>query len=990
MSHNSLPQLNSAQQEAVNYVDGPLLIIAGAGTGKTTVITEKIAHIIEQGLAEPEEIVALTFTDKAAEEMEERVQKRLSLGYREIQIATFHRFCQRLLQDFGMDIGLSRQTRLLSQTEIWLLLQKHWYEFDLDYYRPIGNPYSHIHSFIDYFSRCKDALISPQMYLQYVEEELLNNDDIHLEDKNRYQELGQAYHQYQQILQDAHAFDFGDLLFQSVRLLQERLSVCEALQKQYKYILVDEFQDVNWAQYQFIRLLGANSQVTAVGDDDQAIYAFRGANVSNILRFQEDFPGAKPIVLTENYRSVQPILDLAYTSIQENNPDRLEARLSLDKRLQAHRKADTKESVAVQEYAVSRLEDEVATVIQEITQLKKNDLSLSFDDIALLVRANNHAEPFMHAFEQAGIPYESIASAGLYRQPIVMDCLHFFHAIDDQEASAALYQLLRLPCIGFSAEDLHRFVTVTKQKSLSYYDALQQVASLGISAEGVRIAQQLLGWVEHGARRAQEEKPGPVLYSFLEDSGYLSYIAQKEEEGDAQMIRQVEQLKQWFDLIAAYEQSVPEASVHRFMQYYAQLRASGDDGDLYHPGDTYDSVNVMTIHGSKGLEFRYVFLVNVVEGRFPSRARREPMDIPEGLLTEQRLLVSKEAHYQEERRLFYVALTRAKDRVYLIHGEDYGGVRKKKVSRFLAELHEQGILVSEDNTDVVEKESGFALPKKIDVAKREAFYQLPGAFSFSQLQSYDRCPYQYKLQHVLQIPKRGNAALSFGQSIHQTLQRFYEEVQRMNQQTQGSLFSFEPVSSEQTGDVNVPRMDRLIALYDEYWQGDWYQDKTQRLAYYDQGKKQLRAWYRSQEEQWTVPVALEAGFNIRIENYRIVGRMDRIDPMEDGHIEIIDYKTGKPKEKLKKQDKEQLLLYQLAASTLPEYTRLGKVGKLSLYYLEDNSVQSFLGTEAELEEMKTRLAEECQQIEARSFEPKPSAFVCNFCDFKEICQYRAS
>ena len=333
--------LNPAQKEAVEYTGGPLLIVAGAGTGKTTGITQKIAHLIAQGLAKPEEILALTFTDKAAGEMEERVDQLVDIGYTEMQISTFHAFCQRLLENHGLDIGLPNRFDLLTETEAWLLVRENLDKLNLDYYRPLGNPTRHIHELLRHFGKCKDELITPEEYLRYAEQIKLDGDDVNTSERSRLIEVANAYHRYNHLLIEHGAFDFGDLIGYSVRLLRERPLIRQALQARFKYILVDEFQDVNYAQYELVKLLTVQSsefrvqrpQLTVVGDDDQSIYAFRGASVANILQFKEDFPDSKEVVLTENYRSGQEILDCAYHLIQNNNPDRLEEKLKIEKRL---------------------------------------------------------------------------------------------------------------------------------------------------------------------------------------------------------------------------------------------------------------------------------------------------------------------------------------------------------------------------------------------------------------------------------------------------------------------------------------------------------------------------------------------------------------------------------------------------------------------------------------------------------------------------------
>lgn len=967
--------LNSAQREAVEYNEGPLLIVAGAGTGKTTVITQKIASLIDTGTAKPEEILALTFTDKAAGEMEERVDDLISSGYLDLSISTFHTFCQRLLESRGMDIGIPNAFRLFSETDAWLLMRKYIYELGLDYYRPLGNPGKHIHNFLQHFSKCKDELVSPADYVTYAEGVALDKDAVQSGEKERLGEIANAYHAYNQLLLDAGALDFGDLIFYAVKLLRERPAIRTQIQKRYAYILVDEFQDVNYAQYELVKLLVGNTgRLTVVGDDDQSIYAFRGASVSNILRFKDDFPDAKEIVLTENYRSRKEILDMAYASIQQNNPDRLEVKLHINKRLTSPE--SEKEAGIIRHLHVPTGESEVEVVVQEIISLKQRDSALLWDDIAILVRANNHADPFLQGLEQAGIPYEFLASRGLYRQPVVLDCVAFFQAIRDHYEALPIFRLLKLPFLGLAENDLRLLTHGARKKSVSYYEMLKRAGSFGLSTDGVRVCERMLSFVHKGMKKARYEKPTVVLYHFLEESGYLKYLADQEEAGDAKCIRQIYHLKQFFDFLASYEQAVPDAHVPAFVDHFEQILASGDEGTLFQPMETPDSVNVMTVHGSKGLEFRHVFIVNMVDDRFPSRRRGEAIELPEALVKEQ--LPEGDYHYQEERRLFYVAMTRAKERLYLTSADTYGGIRKKKVSRFLQEIHLEAEAASSSFAV-----SGIGLEKKqrqIEEEKTHIVYELPKKFSFSQIRAFQTCAYQYKLAYILKIPMKGSPYFSFGQTMHTTLQRFYERIQEINGLAQSSLFGL-PESPSVVSNIKVPPLAELLKIYETVWISDWYNSKRQREEYYKKGKESLRAFYAKEDGQWTIPVAIESGFQVAIGGHLIHGRIDRVDRLPDGTLEIIDYKTGASKEKLSADDKQQLLLYYIAAEQLPEYRTVGAAKRLTFYYLNDVMRTSFEPKEKDVEVFSQKIIKTLDELHKTDFSSIGKKDMCGRCDF---------
>lgn len=974
-----LRQLNQAQKQAIEYNDGPLLIVAGAGTGKTTVITEKVAYLVEKGLTKPNEIVALTFTDKAAREMEDRISERLDTQYTEIFIGTFHTFCQRILEDYGLEIGLPNRFKLVTETDAWLMMREKIYDLGLDYYRPLGNPTRHIHELLDHFSKCKDELIRPEQYIEYAESVRLDSDGALNQESNRLKEVANAYHYYNQLLLEQNALDFGDLIFYSVELLQKRSNILQKLHKKYKYILVDEFQDVNFAQYNLVQLLSQKTFLTVVGDDDQSIYAFRGASISNILHFKEDFPHSKEIVLQENYRSQQQILDIAYTSIQNNNPERLEVKLNIDKHLVSRIEKENAEVVFI---PAASIDEEVKKVVEKILDLKENDSNATWDDFALLVRANSHADPFLRGLQNANIPYEFLASVGLFKQPLVMDCINFLKAVENFYDASALFRIMRMICFNMADADIQKVTFLAKKKSLSFFEILEHAGEYHISPDGVQIAYKIISLLQEAVSLNRTLSPSKVIYHFLQKSGCLEYLSVKEQEGDVDILHQIYQLRQFFDILARYEEIHPDAHVASFLEQYNYMVESGDEGKLYQPVDTPDSVNVLTVHAAKGLEFKYVFIVNIVEERFPTRRRGGGIEIPDALVKE--TIPQGDYHLQEERRLFYVAVTRAKKGLYFTAAKSYGGVREKKISRFLSEIG-----YSFDQINKGEKLFDVLSPplKGERSFSKSTSDIVPSTFSFSQIKSYETCPYQYKLAHVLKIPTKSNASFSFGQTIHRTLEKFYSLLQERNAQTQASLFDV--TTPQKTDGLAVPTLTELLQLYQDNWIPDWYKDKKQREEYYEKGKEILKVFYSSQEGKWTVPLALEAPFKIKIGNESIQGRIDRIDQLDDGSLHILDYKTGTPKEKVEGDDKDQLLVYQIVAESLPQWRNVGPIGKLTFYYLNNNTQVSFVAGNKDLEKLKEKIDTTISRIKQKEFDATPNQVICRNCDFRDICEYRS-
>ena len=960
-------KLNKSQEQAVNHDQGPIILIAGAGTGKTAVITQRIAKLIEKGKANPEEILAMTFTDKASAEMEERVDKLLPLGYSELWVNTFHAFCEKILKDHALDIGISNDFKLLDQTSSWLLVRKNLDKFDLDYYKPLGNSTKFIHALLNHFSKCKDEVIYPEDYLEYSDKVGLDKDlaqdreDVESEVK-RLKEVTNSYHVYQQLLLDNNALDFGDLINYTLKLFQKRPHILEKYRKQFKYILVDEFQDTNYAQYELIKLLAApKNNLMVVGDDDQSIYKFRGASVSNILTFKKDFKGLKEVFLTDNYRSGQNILDSAYNFIQLNNPDRLEAKLEkgLSKKLKSH--TDNKGKVEVLSYTDKNTE--IDGVLSKINEIKKKDKDIKWSDFAILVRANDQATGFISMMRKAGIPNKFMASKGLYTQDIVLDILSYLKLLDNYHESSALYRILNLPVYNLTIKSIINLNHLANKKSLSLFYTLKTYKEhLKLPVGDQKGIEQLLQHIDKHTEQAKTKQISQVIYNWLEDSGYLTLLTIEDSERNRE---QQNFLTQFFKELREWEEeALGKESIHDFLDTMEMKLESGELGSIQHDTESGpDVVNVMTVHGSKGLEFKFVFIVNLVHLRFPSTEKRDPIELPLDLVKE--ILPEGDAHLQEERRLFYVALTRAKERVFLTLAEDYGGARKKKLSRFLEEL---GIIVKSKEKNVKEV-------KQVDKTITKPEYNIPKVFSFSQLKAYETCPRQYYYSHIVKLRASGKPSFSFGRTMHNALYKFFKLIVERNELKQQDLFKKEEK-------IKQPTLKDLLEFYKESWIEDWFEDEKQKEEYYKKGEEILKEYYNKYKKDFPIPIFLEKGFHIKVKGNSLKGTFDRVDPIGKNHWNIIDYKTGKAKDKLTFEDKKQLLIYQIAAEDVFKT----KVKNLTFYYLNENTEISFVGTDKEIEKIKLWIMDIINQIKEQDFTAKPG-FTCKFCDFKKICPF---
>jgi len=976
-----LDGLNAEQRAAVTHEGGPLLIVAGAGTGKTMVISRRIAWLIAGRKAAPDEILALTFTDKAANEMTERIDALLPLGYTDMWVSTFHAFCQRILQEHGLDIGLPHDFRLLGETDAYLLVRRNFDRFRLDYYRPLGNPTKFIHALLRHFSRAKDEAVRPEEYLEYAKQLSLDKDNpaFDAEEGTRLAELANAYHTYQQLLLDNGCIDLGDLLIYVLELFRKRPKILAKYRQQFKYIVVDEFQDTNWAQYDLLKLLARrDGGIVVVGDDDQSIYKFRGASVSNILQFKDDFPSASEVVLTRNYRSLQNILDLSYKFIQQNNPNRLEAKLAgqktaggavISKKLSSARP----ELAAIEHLAFATGEDEAAGVVDRILAIKDRQPDLTWSDFCVLVRSNSGAEPFSNELQLRGIPYQFLALKGLYAKPIVLDILAYFRLLDNYHESPALYRVLSSPPYRVDGEDLVNLSHEANKKAESLYETLKRSALLTLQPETRRIIDKLLADIANHTQLARTRRVSEVLVKFLYDSGYA---AELKRDDTAEAREQTSYLNQFLARVRRFEAGHDEPLLRHFLEEFSMERDSGEAGGLNFDVETGpDMVRIMTVHAAKGLEFTDVFVVGLVDKRFPAVDRGGDIELPDALTKE--IIPEGDIHLEEERRLFYVAMTRAKDGLFLTSAENYGGKMKKKPSRFLSELGFVATAAAPAAQLPLAPEPGpAAIPKKPD-------YQLPKYFSFTQLAAYGKCPLQYKYAHVLKIPLFGKPQFSFGKTIHATLERFMSLYAERRAAKQQQLFaSAEPAAN---GDRLPVSREELSALYDELWVDDWYPDKAVKEEYRKKGRGILDLFYERTAAAPPDPLLLEKDFKLKVGDFWLRGKIDRIDRLNGQEVEIIDYKTGRSKAdgKIDSEDKKQLLLYQLAAGRL-----LGlKPAKLTYLYLEDGAAVSFVGTEAELSKFEQGLEDQIDKIKTGDF-TATSGWHCSFCDFADICEFR--
>lgn len=982
------------QLKAIKAENGPVLIVAGAGTGKTYTLTQRIIYLIKEKNIDPTSILALTFTEKAAYEMSERVDKALPISTPEIIISTFHSFCDKILREEAFNIGFSPDFKVLTSSDEIFLIRKHLFEFELDHFVPSGNPTKFIGELVKHISRIQDENISPEKYGEFYKKK---SKSLEPDEEKKLKELVSFYKQYSELKKKNNSMSFGDLVYNTLQLLHTNEKLLNKWQKRFEYLLVDEFQDTNFAQYDLIKMLVAankNPNIMVVADDDQSIYKFRGAAVSNVLEFCKDFEKAERIFLTENRRSVQRILDVSYKMIQNNNPDRLEVQEKINKKLSAvgENLVEYPEPVEYRYYL--RGDDEAEGIALEIKDLiKKTDVvdpdkeqlgltfkpSVRLSDIAILVRAHSHLDMIVPALTRHAIPYQFSGARKLFNEDVVKDLVNFLRVVMDYTNDIAFNGLIASEIWDLTERDFIEVNVYARNKKVSVFEGIENIIEEEPKFNIEKIMKIIELVKESWIMVKSKKKIWEILFKFVNDSGYIKYYSDGDSsETDDVVIdvssqfeneRKLQNISKLFEFIAEYERNNPDSTIYEFLDYI-DLTINSGDSPLVDDSDfsTSNAVRLITVHSSKGLEFPVVFMPSLVRGRFPGTKKSDLIPVPEELIREH--LSSGDEHEQEERRLFYVGVTRAKYKLYLSSAQAYAeGKRKFRISPFVVEG-----LKESDIEKQIEKPITYELkfPEVISEVKNyENETREVTSLSFSQIETYETCPRQYWYKYIIRIPSKPSAAISYGNTIHQVMQEFYMRLK--NSEPEENL-----------------TLESLLELYEKSWIPLGYMDKNHEKKFFTQGQNSLTSFYNNLFDKLTIPLRLEEEFVTKIGDIKIKGKIDRIDQInsENKEIEIVDYKTGTGKAKSKKIDKKgkrQLAIYAKAAE---EVFGL-KASYFSLLFIDQDIKLTLNAKELEKfeEEMVEEIGNVAMGIKNRDFHATPSVFVCKFCDFKSICKY---
>jgi DNA helicase II / ATP-dependent DNA helicase PcrA len=957
------------QREAIEHTQGPMLVVAGAGTGKTSVLIHRIARLVQQGHAKPEEVLALTYTVAAAGEMRERV--RTLLG-KPIQSATFHDYCNDLLKRAKKNFGV------LDEKDLWIYLRKRIHELHLEHYVRAANVGQFLNDLLSFLTRCHDELVTPEKYAEYVarlergesavsrvakSKDQLSDDEV----MARCQEIARVFATAEKWLREENLGTFGHMITRAHELLTTDKNLLAAEQARACFILVDEFQDANFAQIEILAALaGAEVNVFVVGDPDQAIYRFRGASSAAFQLFRRHFPNTKLVVLEKNRRSTTPILQCAFSIVNKNPPvfaaserGALAYRrtpLQSAREEYARREGQTLTTFPVEAISFAGRDAEAPDVVSIIEETRRRT-RCQWKDIGVLYRSHINRDEVVHQLAEREIPF-SIENMDVSDTPEVRDLFACVAVVVDLGSDASLFRVAALP--QFSVDPLQLRAALRAIAKDSKEGVVVPLSSVLDTVAGGRAVLDVV-------RRARDE----VNRSQAKAHAALQLIAKQFQLDLSSPILQAA-----LKFAAAWEDKpkTETKELGEWIDYLNYFREAGGVIPLA-SNDDDDAVRLMTAHGVKGLEFAHVFILRATSPSFPASYKERLVELPVELRDPDSVTGGddKTLHDQEERRLFYVAMTRAKDSLHIYGKQGIG--HNKTPPGFMREminnpglqlwLRSRSALPSQPELITIAAAADPAYPEGSHLPAWLALPAVEGLgarLSASAVETYETCPLQFKFEREWKLSRQVHAAMQYGAAMHRVLRTYYDSARAGRTRSD----------------------EELMQLFREDEGISGIQDGYQRDLYLKQGETQLRDFLAGTRSA-PAPEVLhtEEWFDVQIAGTKVAGRIDRMDRTRDGSVNIVDYKTGKARSQEDADESLQLSIYAMAAQEKWGY----RIGALVFHNLEGNVPVFSRRTDFQLEEARERVRAVARGIAEGNFEPNLD-YHCNFCAFRGLCPAR--
>jgi DNA helicase-2/ATP-dependent DNA helicase PcrA len=955
------------QSEAIEHVRGPMLVVAGAGTGKTSVLIHRIARLVEQGHAKPEEVLALTYTVAAATEMRDRVR---ALVGKPIHSATFHDYCNDLLTRAGKKFGV------LDEKDLWIYLRKRIHELHVEHYVRAANVGQFLSDLLGFLSRCHDELVTPERYAEYVarlergetavprvaksKDQLSDAEVI-----GRCQEIARVFATTERWLREENLGTFAHMITRAHEVLASDEKMLAAEQARVRFILVDEFQDANFAQIKILALLaGAEANVFGVGDPDQAIYRFRGASSAAFHLFRRHFPQTKLVVLGQNRRSTTPILQCAF-AVVDKNPPVFAARDVLAYRrtpLQSAREDEAKkEGKMLATFPVEAIsfggKDAEAPDVAGIIEESRRRLRCRWKDFGVLYRLHNHRDDVVQHLAEREIPF-SIENMDVSDTPEVRDLFACVAVVVDLGSDASLFRVAALPQFDVDPEQLRAALRAIAKESrdkdgvvIPLSSVLDQVAGGRAVLESVRQAHEEVSC--KGAKTRAALQLIAKQFQLNLNSAVLQAALKFAGDWENKATTKSKELGEW-------------------IEYLNYFREAGGVIPMTSKDDE-DAVRLMTVHGAKGLEFAHVFILRATSPSFPASYRETLVEFPAELRDPDSAAGGddKTLNEQEERRLFYVAMTRARDSLHLYGKQGIGRVDKTPPG-YMRELinnpklqpwlRARQALPSQPELIEIAAAADATQPEGSRLAAWLALPAIEGLdarLSATAVETYETCPLQFKFEREWKLARQVHAAMQYGAAMHRVLRTYYDSLRL----------------GKTRGD------DELLQLFRDDLAASGIEDNYQRELYLKQGLEQLQDFLTGAR---SVPpkevLHTEEWFDLQIAGTKVAGRIDRMDRAADGSVAIVDYKTGKARSQEDADESLQLSIYAMAAREKWGY----HVGALVFHNLEGNVPVVSRRSEFQLESAREQVLDVARGIAAGNFDPKVGRH-CNFCAFRGLC-----
>ena len=878
-------RLNSEQKKAVDTIEGPVMVVAGPGTGKTQILTLRIANILKNTQVNPENILALTFTESGVASMRKRLSEMIGSEAYRVNITTFHSFANDIIQKFPEYFPHIIGSSAITDVDQVTILQKIVLDTDLETLKPFGDNFHYVFNIMQAIKNLKREGIDPKEFDLIVKEEaeqfeeiedLHHNKGAHKGkmkgkyitlkkkiDKNI--ELAKVYDLYQGALHKEKLYDFEDMLVEALRALKEHDDLLVSLQEKYQYVLVDEHQDTNNAQNKILELLlnfHDNPNIFVVGDEKQAIFRFQGASLENFYYFKHLYSKAELVSLTENYRSTQRILDSAFSVIPK------------DTKLKAAGRDDDN---PVQVVSLKNQYAEMKYVAERIGKLIKGGVTES--EIAVLYRDNKDAYDLVPFLEQSDVPYIVESDTSIFSESVVKKTLILLDAVwnfgDDEKLARALHlDIFNIPALD--AFKLIRSGSAKRKKILA--DVLASRKDLEeLTLENEDAVQDFYKRMSEWSKLSRNENLVTVVGEIIHDAGIVKRAV---SDGVDSALSSLEVL---FEEVKKTVVRNESATIGDFLQFIQTIQEHNMLLKKKNAGVDPNKVRLMTVHRSKGLEFEHVFIIHSHNGHFGGKVKREKLP----LLPRVYALLGKDSTTDDlyadadddERNLFYVALTRAKKGMVITYAKESIEGKEQLPSVFVHELKDELVEKEDAEVDIRKGETIMQTVKKNTPAISKEFVKnifTKQGLSVTALNNYLRSPWQYFYQNLIRIPQVPSKHQSYGSAVHATLYDLFEKLRR----------------DEQAG------KEFLLRRFNEKLDGQWFTEHDQKEAKV-KGERALSAWFDEYSSDWNTNTLNEYRINdvVLSEDVRLVGVLDKLEFLGPNEVNVVDYKTGKPKTK---------------------------------------------------------------------------------------------